>query len=153
MPLPNIFSKEVSDEMTARIHRLTPQSQKQWGKMDVARMLAHCCVTYEMIYEPEKHPKPNFLFGIALKLFAKRYVTNEKPLKKNGPTGPQFIISDQRAFESEKQRLIEFIERTRQLGEREFDGRVSASFGPLTSNQWNNMFYKHLNHHLEQFGV
>jgi hypothetical protein len=152
MPLPNIFTKEVSDEMIARINTLTPESQRKWGKMDVAKMLAHCSVTYEMIYEPGKHPKPNFLFGIILKLFAKRYVTSEKPLKKNGPTGPQFIISDERAFETEKQRLIAFVQRTQELGQREFEGKESSSFGRLTSAEWNNMFYKHLNHHLEQFG-
>lgn len=153
MPLPNIFTKQVTNEMIARINKLTPESQRQWGKMDVAKMLAHCNVTYEMIYEPGKHPKPNFLFGLILKLFAKRYVTSEKPLKKNGPTGPQFIIGDGRAFESEKKRLVEFLTRTQELGEKEFDGKTSASFGVLTATEWNNMFYKHLNHHLEQFGV
>ncbi|MCJ8164098.1 hypothetical protein MKJ04_04535 [Pontibacter sp. E15-1] len=29
----------------------------------------------------------------------------------------------------------------------------SHSFGRLSSQEWNNMFYKHLDHHLSQFGV
>lgn len=153
MPLPNIFSKEVTDEMIARINKLTPESQRQWGKMDVGKMLAHLCVTYEMVYEPEKHPKPGFLMGLALKLFAKSYVTSEKPLKKNGVTGPQFIITDEREFAAERERLIGFLQRTQQLGEAAFEGKESQSFGPMTSTQWNNLFYKHMNHHLEQFGV
>ena len=153
MALPNIFTKEVSDEIIGRINTLTPDSQRQWGKMDVARMLAHCCVTYEMVYEPGKHPKPNPLIGLILKLFVKRVVTGEKPFKKNNPTGPQFIIKTDRDFEAEKARLIGYIQQTQELGEGEFDGKESASFGVLNKTEWNNMFYKHLNHHLTQFGA
>ena len=153
MPLPNIFTKEVSDGIITRISNLTPETQRQWGKMDVARMLAHCCVTYEMVYEPDKHPKPNLVIGLILKLFVKRVVTNEKPFKRNNPTGPQFIIKSDKDFETEKGRLIAYIEKTQALGESEFDGKTSASFGVLDKTGWNNMFYKHLDHHLTQFGV
>ena len=34
-----------------------------------------------------------------------------------------------------------------------FDNKENTSFGPMTTNEWNNLFYKHLNHHLEQFKV
>jgi len=153
MPLPNIFTKEVSDEIISRINKLTPESQRQWGKMDVGQMLAHCSVTYEMIYEPGKHPKPNFLMAVIIKLFAKKVVTGDKPLKKNSPTAPQFIMKSDKDFEAEKARLIAFIEKTRQLGENEFDGKESASFGVLNKTEWSNMFYKHLDHHLTQFGA
>ena len=50
-------------------------------------------------------------------------------------------------------RLIDYINRTQQLGENHFDGKESHSFGPLTKTEWNNMFYKHLDHHLAQFGA
>ena len=153
MPLPNIFTKEVSDGIITRISNLTPETQRQWGKMDVARMLAHCCVTYEMVYEPDKHPKPNLVIGLILKLFVKRVVTNEKPFKRNNPTGPQFIMKSDKDFETEKRRLIAYIAKTQALGENEFDGKTSASFGVLDKTGWNNMFYKHLDHHLTQFGV
>ncbi len=153
MALPNIFTKEVSDEIIGRINTLTPESERQWGKMDVSRMLAHCCVTYEMIYEPDKHPKPNFLMGMILKLFVKRIVTGEKTLSKNSPTAPQFIIKSDKDFEAEKARLIAYIQKTQQLGEAEFDGKMSHSFGVLSKAEWNNMLYKHLDHHLTQFGA
>ena len=60
MALANIFSKEVSNTVIERINNLTVNSQPKWGKMNVAQMLAHCNVIYEMVYE-DKHPKPNFL--------------------------------------------------------------------------------------------
>ena len=49
MALPSIFVRAVADRIIGRINQLTPSSQTQWGKMDVARMLAHCNVTYELV--------------------------------------------------------------------------------------------------------
>ncbi|WP_410219883.1 DUF1569 domain-containing protein [Pedobacter sp.] len=152
MDLPNIFTKEVSEQVINRINQLQNSSQPLWGKMNVAQMLAHCCVTYEMIYT-DKHPKPNFLMGFMLKKFAKKFVVSDKPFPKNSKTAPVFIISDEREFESEKNRLIEYIRQTQILGEYAFDGKLSHSFGELSANEWNNMFYKHLDHHLNQFGA
>lgn len=152
MSLPNIFSPSVSQDIIKRIQQLRPDSTPLWGKMSVSQMLAHCCVTYEYVYD-NKHPKPGFMQGLLLKWFVKGKVIGEAPYSKSGPTGPDFIISDSRDFEVEKARLIAYIERTQKLGESYFEGRESHSFGKLTAQEWNNMFYKHLNHHLEQFGV
>ena len=138
--------------MIERINSLKSDTQPQWGKMNVAQMLAHCNVTYEMVYE-NKHPKPNFLMGFILKAFVKSKVTDEIPYKQSLQTAPAFIIKDSKDFESEKARLINYINKTQQLGEAHFDMKSSLSFGVLSKNEWNNMFYKHLNHHLTQFGV
>jgi hypothetical protein len=80
-------------------------------------------------------------------------VVNETPYQKNGQTAPAFIIKDSRKFELEKQRLINHIKQTQQLGGNYFDGKESHSFGILTKQEWNNMLLKHLDHHLTQFGV
>ena len=63
------------------------------------------------------------------------------------------IIKETKDFEVEKQRLINYIVKTQQLGENYFDNKESHSFGKLSKIEWNNMFYKHLNHHLTQFGA
>lgn len=152
MALPNIFTTEVSNQIIQRINSLTPKTPAQWGKMNVAQMLAHCNVTYEMIYE-SKHPAPKGFLKLMLKLFVKGVVTNEKAYPKNSRTAPAFLIVDERVFETEKNRLIEHIKKTQQLGEKYFDNKESLSFGKLSTLEWNNMFYKHLNHHLSQFGA
>ena len=77
-----------------------------------------------------------------------------KPLfKKNGRTASAFLIVDERVFEIEKSRLFTYLDKTTELGASHFEGKESHSFGALTADEWNVMFYKHLNHHLEQFGV
>ncbi len=148
----SVFDPKVIIELLDRINKLNPNSQPLWGKMNVAQMLAHCNVSYELVYE-DKHPKPNFLMKFMLKTFVKDSVINEKPYKKNSQTAPMFIIADERNFEAEKVRLINYIKQTQALGEAYFDGKESHSFGILSKTEWSNMFAKHLNHHLTQFGV
>jgi len=148
----NIFTIETTNEIIARINALTNETQALWGKMQVAQMLAHCSVSYETIYT-NKHPKPNAFVKFILKNFVKKYVVNEKPYKKSSQTAPYFIIADERDFETEKKKLIDYILKTQELGENAFEGKESVSFGAMTKNEWNNMLYKHLDHHLSQFGV
>jgi hypothetical protein len=153
MALPNIFTKSVADGVVERINKLTPQTTPQWGKMSVSQMMAHCNVSYELVYETEKHPAPNGFMKFILKLLVKDSVVSEKPYKRNSQTAPAFIIKDERIFEQEKGKLIGYITKTQKLGEAAFDNRMSHSFGPLTITEWSNLFYKHLDHHLTQFGV
>ena len=148
----NIFTEETSNEIIARINSLTNETQALWGKMHVAQMLAHCSVSYETIYT-NKHPKPNAFVKFILKNFIKKYIVNEKPYKKSSQTAPYFIIADERDFEAEKKKLIDYILKTQELGENAFEGKESVSFGSMTKNEWNNMLYKHLDHHLSQFGA
>jgi hypothetical protein len=148
----NSFNQNDTAEFISRIDKLSPTTKPIWGKMDVANMLAHCNVAYEMEYD-NIHPKPKGLKKLMLKIFVKNSVVSPKPNKKNGPTGSEFIIKDIRKFDTEKKRLVEYINKTQQLGEIYFDGRESHSFGILTKQEWNNMFSKHLDHHLTQFGV
>jgi hypothetical protein len=148
----SIFCSEDMDRMIKRIECLTNESKPLWGKMSVDQMLAHCNVSYEFIFS-DKHKKPNKIAKLFLRLFVKELVVGDKPYKKNSQTSPAFIIGDRRKFEEEKNILIENIKKVMELGESYFDGKESHSFGVLNAKQWNNMYYKHLDHHLSQFGV
>ncbi len=148
----NLFSKQDMAEMLGRLDRLTPQSTRLWGKMSVSQMLAHCNVTYEMVYD-NRHPKPNPLMRLILRLLVKKKVVSETPYKPNGPTAPAFLVKVDKDFETEKARLADYIRRTQELGADYFDQKESLSFGRLSKAEWNNMFYKHLDHHFRQFGV
>jgi hypothetical protein len=120
--------------------------------MSVDQMLAHCNVAYEMIFE-NKHKKPNVLMRFILKALVKDKVVSESSYPKNSRTAPAFLVIDKRNFEIEKQRLLNYITKVQQLGANDFDGKESLSFGKLNKVEWNNMMYKHLDHHLNQFGV
>ncbi|GMN10419.1 hypothetical protein MTsPCn9_31150 [Croceitalea sp. MTPC9] len=148
----NLFDKEECQETIGRINKLTPDTQRLWGKMDVAQMMAHCNVAYEIPYT-DKHPKPNAFAKVMVKLFAKNTVIGDKPYKKNIPTSPIFKITTEKNFEVEKKRLVDYLKKTQELGAAHFNGLENPAFGNLTDNQWNTLFSKHLDHHLRQFGV
>jgi len=148
----NLFNEKETNDTIERINALTPDQQALWGKMDVAQMMAHCNVAYELVYT-DKHPRPKGFQKFMIKLFAKNIVVGPKPYKKNSRTAPAFVISEARVFETEKNRLIEHLRKTQQLGGDHFNGKENHAFGALSTAEWNTMFSKHLNHHLDQFGV
>lgn len=148
----SVFLAEDVQEIKQRIEKLTASSSRLWGKMTVGQMLAHCSVTYEMFFEEGKYAAPNSLMRFILKTFVKSKVVGESLYKQNSPTAPQFVIQEDKNFEIEKKRLLEYIDQTFVLGKAHFEGKKSLSFGVLTAQEWNNMMYKHLDHHLKQFG-
>lgn len=148
----NIFEKKGADTLLKRVNKLTDSSTAEWGKMNVAQMLAHCNVAFDMAYT-DKYPKAGGLKKFMLKLFVKKAVVGPKPYPKNGQTGPEFIIKGQRDFAKEKQILVDYINKTQGLGAAHFEGKENINFGVLSSKEWNTMFSKHLDHHLTQFGA
>ena len=149
----NVFDAKDAQEYINRINNLTPETQRKWGKMSVDQVLAHLNVAYDLTFTPEKFPKPSFIAKFLLSRFVKPKITNEIPYKQSLPTSPVFIIADERNYEEEKAKLIGNIQRVQQLGREAFEGKENINFGKMTAQCWNNMFAKHLNHHLDQFGV
>jgi len=140
----------------SHIERLTPDSERQWGKMTVAQMLAHNCIPFETVYDPayaQEHPRPNFVLRAVLRLLVKPIVVGPKPYKRGMRTAPAFIIEGSRDFASEQARLTDYVRQVQDEGAPAFDGRESHSFGALTAGEWSTLFYKHTDHHLVQFGV
>ena len=120
--------------------------------MSVDQMLAHCNVAYDMLYT-DKYPWPGTLRRFFLKTLIKQGVVGPKPYRRNLPTAPQFRMVGAKDFAAERTRLLDYLNRVQREGEQAFEGRESKSFGPLTASEWSTMFYKHLDHHLTQFGV
>lgn len=149
----DIFNPEVTAEIIGRINRLTPETQRLWGTMNVSQMLAHCNVPYAYTFTPEKFKKPNFLMKFILSNFVKKMVVSPTPYKKNERTSPSFVIADQRDFEKEKSILINNIKKCEALGRTHFEGKENFSFGKMTADEWNALYYKHIDHHLRQFGI
>ncbi|MES2799322.1 MAG: hypothetical protein V4638_04845 [Bacteroidota bacterium] len=148
----DIFESSVVAEIKERINNLSPETKPQWGKMNAPKMLAHCNVTYDMAFEPHRF-KANAFKKFLLKKFVKPYVVTDKPYKKSSPTSPDFLIRTDKNFDTEKQRLFDYLDKVASLGKNHFEGKESASFGALSADEWNVMFYKHLDWHLTQFGA
>lgn len=152
MQLSNIYSQSGSQTLINRINQLTSSTAAQWGKMNVAQMLAHCNVSFEMAHNDNFKKSSPFLRFI-LKNLVKGGLVNEKPLKKNSSTAPEMVIKTDKQFAQEKQILVSYLNKTVELGENHFNGKDHPGFGVMTSAEWNVFLGKHLDHHLTQFGV
>ena len=147
----SLFDKDSYEEISRRINALTPGSQRQWGKMEVAQMLAHCKEAFKVPLSNIKIPR--LFMGRLLGWMMKAKLYNESPWGKNLPTAPGFLIKDQRNFDTEKKELMELISKFNVAGPGNVGKFPHPFFGTLKQEQWGQAMYKHLDHHLMQFGV
>jgi len=147
----SIFDPKANQDIINRINALTPITLSQWGKMTVSQMLAHC-------QQPIKVPfgmlqlKPNwmgFFFGKSIK----RQMLAQPKFKKDLPTVKEFRIQKEPKFEEAKQQLIELVERFAKEGPASIKVTKHPIFGEMTIEEWDQLHWKHLDHHLRQFGV
>lgn len=154
MPEPSvgsIFDATDRTRILARLDFLQAEGPRLWGKMDPAQMLAHCAVAIEL---PLANPNRKQLW--IGKLFApivRAKFLGDAPFPKSSPTDPAFIVGDRRSFETEKARLLAVLARFVERGSEAADGTVHTFFGRMSGAEWGRLIYKHLDHHLRQFGV
>jgi hypothetical protein len=146
-----LFDPAVFQQTVARVEALQASAPRQWGKMTPAQMLEHAARVVDMACGkgPQKQILPGKLFSWTIR----RSFVGEKPFGKNAPTGRDFIIQDEPEFAAVKNRLIVAMRELQALGERGCDGHVHAFFGRLSGAEWGVTQYKHLDHHLRQFGA
>lgn len=145
----SIFDQSGYDEIIARIEKLQPTSPRQWGKMSPAQMVEHCARAVEMAIG--KEPVKQALPGIILSWIFKRGFLSDRPMPRNAPTGPSFIVKDEPDLDATKARLKASIGELCQLGATGTDGHIHGFFGKLSGAEWGISQYKHLDHHLRQF--
>ena len=149
----NMFDRAVASEVKTRIGKLEPQTPRRWGKMAAAQMLAHCSMSMQWAVGevvPEKGALAVRLMGRLVKPMVFR---NEDPLRKNSPTASSLVVADDRDLGHERDRLLGLIERFEAGGAAGCTRNPHSFFGKMTPEQWAILMYKHLDHHLRQFGV
>jgi len=147
----NLFEPDATEEVISRIDKLQANSPRQWGKMDVAQMMAHCSAAMDMA-SGQINP-PRTLIGRLLGAMVKPIYTNEKPFSRNNPTDKKLVVSDQRDFLGEQQQLKVKVRQFHEGGEGQCTRDPHPFFGALTPQEWSRGMYKHPDHHLRQFGA
>ena len=149
MEIKNLFDASVKQDIINRINKLTRDSKALWGKMTVGQMLAHCQMPIG-VAEGTHKLKRTFI-GKLLGPLVKSILYNDKPFKRELPTDKSFIMTGtEKEFEKEKSTLLEMINN---FTEQNMVDTPHPFFGKLTNEQWSKGTWKHLDHHLQQFGV
>jgi len=147
-----LYEKEQADEIRSRLQNIHADSVRQWGKMTPAQAMAHCANAMESAVGDENPPRSligRFMGPIARAMILK----DDKPFSRNSPTAPNLVISDEREFEKERQRLVTLVNRFVDGGRSKCTRNPHQFFGRLSPDQWGLLMYKHLDHHLRQFGA
>lgn len=149
----NLFNATDVAAILNCLEKLTPDAQRQWGKMNVSQMLAHCNASLQTAMGLHTGKR----LGLVIRLFGtllKPSFFGPKPFPKNSATDKDYIIAGDPDFEAEKHKAI------RQIKQFSGDGPAKcatlpphAFFGKLTPEEWAIMQWKHFDHHLRQFGV
>jgi Protein of unknown function (DUF1569) len=147
----SLFNAQDHATLIARINALTPSSQAVWGKMNVAQMLAHCQVPLRLMVGDTKLKAT--WFNLLIGKIVKGRVLGEGEFGKNSPTFKEAVIADERSFERERTQLISLLERSVNSGMAVITKDPHPFFGTMTTQEWDRLQSKHLNHHLQQFGV
>lgn len=149
MEIKNLFEPAVKQEIINRINRLEAGTPRQWGKMDVAQMLAHVQVPINVALG-KSTVKGNWLMRQILPFF-KSMLYNDKLWKQGLPTDKTFITTGEaKDFEKEKNIVLDMVN---QFTENNMINDKHPVFGRLTKEQWSKATWKHLDHHLRQFGA
>ncbi len=147
----SLFTPTYANKILNRIDKIESTSPRQWGKMDVAQMLAHCGNGLEMamgIINPHR-----VFIGRLIGGFLKPVYTNEKPFSKDSPTSEEIKVSTPKDFATEKIRLIKLVKQFSEGGESKCTKHPHPFFGRLTPAEWSIGMYKHIDHHFRQFGA
>ncbi len=148
----SLFESGCVDEVQRRLSRLEPDQPRQWGTMSAAQMLAHCSLGLEMAAGEIRPPRA--LIGRILGPVIKPMALREgEPMRRNSPTSKELVIEGDRNFESERRRLSGLVDRFAAAGPAGCTAHPHAFFGSLTPDEWAVLMYKHLDHHLRQFGA
>lgn len=145
----SLFDPEARGRVVARVGRLTPGAVRQWGQMSVAEVQVHLAGQLRMaLGELPVAPKRVPLRYPVLKQLAVYWL----PWPKGAPTAPELRATPPAEWESDRAALLELIERFAARGPRE-KWPDHPAFGRLSGRAWGVLAYRHLDHHLRQFGV
>jgi len=147
----SLFDPACRDRVLARIQRLRPDSQPEWGKMDAAQALSHCALAMETATGDATLSRP--LVARLVGWMFRKSMLGPKPYGKDGPTHPQLVVKEPKDFAREQARLLAVVRKFHQAGPAGAAHHEHALLGKLSGEEWERFLHKHLDHHLRQFGV
>jgi hypothetical protein len=148
----NLFEAARVEEVKERMAQLRLDSDPLWGRMNAPQALAHCSAAVEWAVG-DRIPPRMFLGRMIGRIVKPMVFRNDEPMRRNSPTAKDLVVQDKRDLGTERERLRGLIDRFAAAGPNGCTTHPHSFFGRLTPEEWATLMYKHLDHHLRQFGV
>lgn len=141
----NLFNEAELKSITERLNGLEGTEKRLWGKMTLSQMLRHCRLQLDMAL---KHVPAKDIFPSPMQWITKQVVGFRIPWPKNLVAAPEMLVKEDAEFTKERQLLLERMAEMKQKD----DFGSHPFFGKMNKEEWGKIAYKHLDHHLRQFG-
>jgi hypothetical protein len=137
-------------EIRERVARLSPESKGEWGKMSAPQMVCHLAESLKMAlgdlpatsrHVPIRYPP------------LKQFIVYLAPFPKNVPTAPELVARPPRAWSADVADLQGLVDRFVARGSESTPWVDHPAFGRLSRRAWGVQVYRHMDHHLRQFGA
>lgn len=147
----NIFDAEANRSLLNRLANVHEETKPLWGIMNASQMVTHCQKPLDVA--TGKLTLKHTLIGLLFGRMAKNDFLRRDSFKRNLPTAPQFKIKDTPDFKVEKDILKKLISDFGDKGPSIILNKTHPFFGKMNDEEWGILQYKHLDHHLTQFGT
>jgi hypothetical protein len=145
-----IWQDDTRRELQGRLATLTPDRRAQWGKMSAPEMVCHLSESMKMaIGDLPCAAKNSPLRHAPLK----QIIVYFAPWPKGVPTAPELLARVPASWSSDLLELNALVDR---VAERRNDASTwpeHPAFGKLSTRAWGRLVYRHIDHHLRQFGA
>lgn len=148
--MPTIFEPDTLARILGRVDRLDPARAPLWGRMTAPEMVCHLnCAMRSALGELETRPPHGPLSHWPLNKLAIHVV----PWPRGKAKSPrEFLARKPDSWDADRRELSTLLDR---IAKRGAEGTWPASvvFGRINGRDWGVLTWKHVHHHLEQFGV
>jgi len=145
----SIWNPEDQRSLKARVQRLTPALTARWGRFTAPQMVAHLCDSMRMASSelpvatrkmPIRYPP------------LKQLIIYVLPFPKSAPTAPELLVRAPGDFAADCAELGRRLDAVAKAGPSAL-AREHPAFGTMNESLWGVLIYRHVDHHLSQFGV
>lgn len=147
--MPSIYTASDNAILIERIQNLSANSTPLWGKMSVDQMCEHCIAAINVAFG-----KQDLTISFPMRLLG-RLLKNKafnSDFGKNSPTAKEFRITSHSDFEKSQAQLIACVQEFAK-GTSVITVMHHPFWGKMSYEDWDKLMYRHLDHHLRQFGV
>ena len=145
----SLLDARCRQELVNRLDRLTPESTARWGKMTALQMLAHLADWMLMAKgDLDAAPRKSVLRFPLIKQLAVYWL----PFPRNVQTSPELLSRKPSDWTAERAAVRRHVQSFENL-DPNLPWPHHPVFGKLTPAAWCVFAYRHMDHHLRQFGI
>ena len=144
----SIWQDEATRELHGRVARLGWDAPAQWGKFTAPKMVCHLADSLKMAMGDLKVPSKKLPIRFTP---LKQLIIYVLPFPKGAPTAPALLARAPQEWAND-------VADVQALLDRAASARTTVSwpehpaFGKLSKKAWGVLIYRHMGHHLKQFG-